>query len=100
MSVYRVIGVVRTSTTSWEEAAADAIKSAASRSGTFGSARSSSRTFTSVTAASSSTVRRSSCLLSTSTNRRARQARLIAWAPSVVIIASTEAHHFCVLAHG
>ena len=71
MSVYRVIDVIGTSTTSWEEAAADAIKTARPiRSGTFGSPRSSSKTFMSGTAASSSTARRSSCDSSTTRNRR------------------------------
>jgi len=65
MSVYRVIDVVGTSTTSWEEAAADAINTARQSVRDFGSPRSSSKTFTSVTAASSFTVRKSSCLSST-----------------------------------
>ena len=79
MSVYRVIDVVGTSTTSWEEAAADAINTARHRSGTFGSPRSSSRTFTSGTAASSSIARRSSCPSSMRVIRSA-SAALIAWA--------------------
>jgi hypothetical protein len=42
-----VIDVIGTSATSCEEVAVDAINTAASRSGTFGAPRSSSRTFTS-----------------------------------------------------
>ena len=77
MSVYRVIDVIGTSTTSWEEAAADAIDTARQWVLTLGSLRSCSRTFTSGTAASSSTARRSSCPSSTRVTRR-RVAALIA----------------------
>jgi dodecin len=54
MSVYRVIDVVGTSTTSWEGAAADAIKTAGQSVRDLRVAESSSRTSTSGTAASSS----------------------------------------------
>ena len=97
MSVYRVIDVVGTSTTSWEEAAADAIKTAGQSVRTFGSPRSSSRTFTSGTAANSSTARRSSCPSSTSTNRRTHQTPFLARAQSVVV-ADTEGNRVGVAA--
>jgi dodecin len=61
MSVYRVIHVVGTSTTSWEEAAADAIKTAGQSVRDLRVAESSSRTSTSGTAASSSTAPKSGC---------------------------------------
>ena len=61
MSVYRAIDVVGTSTTSWEEAAADAIKTAGQSVRDPRVAESSSRTSTSGTAASSSTASTSSC---------------------------------------
>ena len=54
MSVYRVIDVVGTSTTSWEGAAADAIKTAGQSVRDLRVAQSSSKTSTSGTAASSS----------------------------------------------
>ena len=61
MSVYRVIHVVGTSTTFWEETAADAIKTAGLSVRDLRVAESSSRTSTSGTAASSSTAPTSSC---------------------------------------
>ena len=107
MSVYRVIDVVGTSTTSWEGAAADAIKTAGQSVRDLRVAESSSaagllrsRTSTSGTAASSSTAPKSGCASNTSRDCRAPSGALIAWAPSVVIIANTEANRVCVVAHG
>jgi flavin-binding protein dodecin len=56
MSVHRVIHVVGTSTTSWEQAAADAIKTAGQSVRDLRVAESSSSTSTSGTAANSSTA--------------------------------------------
>jgi dodecin len=100
MSVYRVIEVVGRSTTSWEEAAADAIKTAGQSIMDLRVAESSSRTSTSGTAVSSSTAPKSGCRSNTSRDCRAPSGALIAWAPSVVIIANTEANRVCVVAQG
>lgn len=100
MSVYRVIHVVGTSTTSWEEAAADAIKTAGQSVRDLRVAESSSRTSTSGTAASSSTARKSGCPSNTNRDCRTPSGALTAWAPSVVIIANTEANRVCVVAQG
>jgi hypothetical protein len=82
------------------EAAADAIKTAGQSVRDLRVAEVAKQGIDFGTVAISSTARRSSCPSSTSTNRRARQARLIAWAPSVGIIANTEADRVCVVAQG
>ena len=66
MSVYRVIDVIGTSTTSWRRLPLTRSGKRALRFGTFGSPRSSSRIFTSATVASSSTARGSNCPSGTS----------------------------------
>ena len=66
MSVYRVIDVIGTSTTSWSRLPLTRSGKRALRFGTFGSPRSSSRIFTSATVASSSTARGSNCPSGTS----------------------------------
>jgi hypothetical protein len=100
MSVYRVIDVVGTSTSPAWRLPLTRSKRRASRSGTFGSPRSPSKTFTSGRRRADLPHEDPAVLQVRAGNRRARQARLIAWAPSVVIIANTEADRVCVVAQG
>ena len=70
MNVYPVIDVVGTSTTSWEEAAADAITTARQSVRDVASPKSSNRTFTSGTTANSFTAQEFSCPSSMRASRK------------------------------
>ena len=98
MSVYRVIDVIGTSTTSWEGAAADAIRETGIRFGTFGSLKS-SRGYSCRPRWPAHLPHEDPTVLQVRAASQA-SARLIARAPSAVIIASTEAKPLCVVAHG
>ena len=97
MSVYRVIDVVGTSTTSWEEAAADAIKTAGQSVRDLRVAEVVKQDIHLGDGGESSTARRSSCPSSTSTNRRTHQTPFLARAQSVVV-ADTEGNRVGVAA--
>jgi hypothetical protein len=98
MSMYCVIDIIGTNTTSCERLPLTRSTRRASRSGTFGAPRSSSRAFTSGMAASSSTARRSSLQVRAGIVDASGASHRLGF--SVVIIANTEANRVCVVAQG
>ena len=89
MSVYKVIDIIGTSTTSWEDAAVTAVKTAGPRSATFESPRWCNRIWTSVRVARSSTG--SSCRSRSSTRNDKGQSCEFAQGLSAPVADSLEA---------